>query len=241
MGIMPAPGRVSVIRSWSIGGRQRNHRALLAPDARLICTVRRAGPTSARCARPDSWHPRGCCRAGSGGGWYARPWQAPRARDGHHLRWRVRGGLHYLRDCGPGHVLVEAPTRAGKGVNTMVPTLLQARRDSALIHDFKRELWRLTSGARAARALCASQFNPVNPVDPGVKIQPARRSAAAAHPYETGDVQNLVQMPWLDPDGRGFDNDSHWVQAGMALLTGAMLHMLLCRTGQDLCAASSGC
>ena len=27
----------------------------------------------------------------------------------------------YLRDCGPGHVLVFAPTRSGKGVGVVIP------------------------------------------------------------------------------------------------------------------------
>ena len=31
--------------------------------------------------------------------------------------------LHYLRDCGLRHFLIEALTRAGKGVNSVVPTL----------------------------------------------------------------------------------------------------------------------
>ena len=96
--------------------------------------------------------------------------QAPPRRDGIYLgAWRVRGRLHYLRDCGPGHVLVEAPTRAGKGVNTMVPTLL-AWPHSALIHDFKRELWPLTAGARQHKGSLCFKFDPANPDDPGSQI-----------------------------------------------------------------------
>ncbi len=158
--------------------------------------------------------------------------QAPRRRDGIYLgAWRIRGRMHYLRDCGPGHVLVEAPTRAGKGVNTMVPTLL-AWPHSALIHDFKRELWPLTAGARRQRGSLCFKFDPANPDDPGVKYNPLEEVRLRT-PYETADVQNLVQI-LVDPDGRGFNNDSHWVQAGMALLTGAMLHMLYVEPAKTL-------
>ena len=58
-------------------------------------------------------------------------------RDGIYLgAWSSGGKLHYLRDCGSGHVLIEAPTRAGKGINTVVPTLL-AWHHSALVYDLK--------------------------------------------------------------------------------------------------------
>ena len=62
--------------------------------------------------------------------------------------------LHHLRDCGHRHVLIEAPTRAGKSVNSVVPTLL-AWRHSALVYDLKGKLWRLTAGAPKSKVqLC---------------------------------------------------------------------------------------
>ena len=146
------------------------------------------------------------------------------ARHGIYLgAWRVRGKLHYLRDCGPGHVLLEAPTRAGKGVNTLVPTLL-VWPHSALIHDFKAELWELTAGARQRMGQLCFKFNPTDPDDPGVKYNPLAEVRLRTL-YETSDVQNLVQI-LVDPNGVGFDDDNHWVQTGMALLTGAILHVL---------------
>jgi type IV secretion system protein VirD4 len=150
--------------------------------------------------------------------------KAPRRRDGIYLgAWRERGRLHYLRDCGQGHVLLEAPTRAGKGVNTIVPTLL-AWPHSALIHDFKRELWPLTAGGRQQNGSLCFKFDPANPDDPGVRYNPLEEVRLRT-PYETGDVQNVVEI-LVDPDGNGFNSESHWVQAGKALLTGAILHLL---------------
>ncbi len=57
--------------------------------------------------------------------------------------WRRWGKFHYLRDCGPSHILVFAPTRSGKGVGIVIPTLLTWPH-SALIHDLKGENWALT-------------------------------------------------------------------------------------------------
>ena len=62
----------------------------------------------------------------------------------------------YLRHDGPEHVLAFAPTRSGKGVGLVVPTLLSWT-GSAVIHDIKGENWQLTSGWR-------STFSRLHPV-----------------------------------------------------------------------------
>ncbi|MFG1289890.1 type IV secretory system conjugative DNA transfer family protein, partial [Xanthobacter versatilis] len=57
-------------------------------------------------------------------------------------------GRDYLRHDGPEHVLCFAPTRSGKGVGLVVPTLLTWP-GSAIVHDIKGENWQLTAGFRA--------------------------------------------------------------------------------------------
>src|SRR3546814_2731861 len=47
----------------------------------------------------------------------------------------------YLRHDGPEHVLCFAPTRSGKGVGLVVPSLLTWP-GSAIVHDIKGEDWR---------------------------------------------------------------------------------------------------
>ena len=56
----------------------------------------------------------------------------------------------YLRHEGPEHVLTFAPTRSGKGVGLVVPTLLSWPA-SAVIHDIKGENWQITAGWRVSR------------------------------------------------------------------------------------------
>ena len=71
--------------------------------------------------------------------------------------WRdERGRLHYLRHNGPEHVAAIAPTRSGKGVGLVVPTLLSWPH-SLVVNDQKAELWHLTrrlacEGGRQRRA-----------------------------------------------------------------------------------------
>ncbi len=48
----------------------------------------------------------------------------------------------YLRHDGPEHVMAFAPTRSGKGVGLVIPTLLSWT-GSAVIHDIKGENWQL--------------------------------------------------------------------------------------------------
>jgi len=50
----------------------------------------------------------------------------------------------YLRHDGPEHVLCFAPTRSGKGVGLVVPTLLTWP-GSVIVHDIKGENWSLTA------------------------------------------------------------------------------------------------
>src|SRR5215469_1540468 len=72
-----------------------------------------------------------------------------------------RLGRHYLRHDGPEHVLCFAPTRSGKGVGIVVPTLLTWP-ESAIVHDIKGENYELTAGWRG-RFGQILLFDPTNP------------------------------------------------------------------------------
>ena len=131
------------------------------------------------------------------------------------------GTLHYLRHNGPEHILTYAPTRSGKGVGLVIPTLLSWPH-SALITDLKGELWAITAGWRQQYA-----HNRV------IRFEPAcRQGCAAWNPLdeirlnsdrEVGDVQNLATLI-VDPDGKGLE--SHWQKTSQALLVGLILHLL---------------
>ena len=132
-----------------------------------------------------------------------------------------RGRQHYLRHDGPEHVLCYAPTRSGKGVGLVVPTLLSWG-ESAVITDLKGELWALTSGWRRKHA-----GNKVLRFEPAVAIgsicwNPLDEIRLGTE-NEVGDVQNLATLI-VDPDGKGLE--SHWQKTSQALLVGVILHAL---------------
>lgn len=130
------------------------------------------------------------------------------------------GKTHYLRHEGPEHVLCIAPTRSGKGVGLVIPTLLSWRH-SAVITDLKGELWALTSGWRKEYA-----GNKV------LRFEPASSSSVKFNPLdyvrvttenEVGDAQNLATLI-VDPDGTGLKD--HWQKTAQSLLVGCILHII---------------
>ena len=137
------------------------------------------------------------------------------------------GTLHYLRHDGPEHVLMYAPTRSGKGVGLVVPTLLSWP-DSAIITDLKGELWAMTAGWRQQHAgNKVLRFEPADP-DCDVSFNPLDEIRIGSG-YEVGDVQNLATLI-VDPDGKGLD--SHWQKTSQALLVGVILHALHMRRNE---------
>ncbi|MFM2345243.1 MAG: hypothetical protein RLZZ210_1857, partial [Pseudomonadota bacterium] len=126
---------------------------------------------------------------------------------------------HFLRHNGVEHCLALAPTRSGKGICLVVPTLLTWEQ-SAIIYDIKRELWHLTSKYRNKIGKCylfdpsspeSSCFNPLSEVRLCTEKQIA-------------DAQNIAYM-LVDRDGLGFDGD-YWKEASYVLLIGAILYVL---------------
>jgi len=132
-----------------------------------------------------------------------------------------RGRQYYLRHRGPEHVLCYAPTRSGKGVGLIVPTLLSWG-ESAVITDLKGELWELTAGWRKQHAgNRVLRFEPAA-VEGGAHWNPLEEIRLGTG-HEVGDVQNLATLI-VDPDGRGLE--SHWQKSAQALLVGLILHAL---------------
>ena len=136
--------------------------------------------------------------------------------------WRdPRGRLHYLRHNGPEHIAAIAPTRSGKGVGLVVPTLLSWPH-SVVVNDQKAELYHLTAGWREQGAGNAVlRFDPVA-ADGSVGFNPLQEIRLATI-HEVGDVQNLVTI-LVDPDGKGLVD--HWAKTSHAFLTGAILHVM---------------
>ncbi|MBW4331122.1 conjugal transfer protein TraG [Stakelama sp. CBK3Z-3] len=184
----------------------------------------------------------GCAAAIIGSLWRAR--QSRHVTTYGSARWAslreiARAGLHaeagvflgqtarrYLRHDGPEHIMAFAPTRSGKGVGLVVPTLL-GWTGSVVVHDIKGENWSLTAGWRARFSHClyfnptdarSARYNPLLEVRRGVD--------------EVRDVQNIADI-LVDPEG-ALDRRSHWEKTSHSLLVGAILHILYAEEDKTL-------
>ncbi|WP_025828209.1 conjugal transfer protein TraG [Acetobacter okinawensis] len=132
----------------------------------------------------------------------------------------------YLRHNGPEHVLCFAPTRSGKGVGLVVPTLLTWP-GSAIVHDIKGENWGLTAGFRArhGRVLLFDPTDPASsPYNPLLEVRRGDK--------EVRDVQNIADI-LVDPEG-ALDRRNHWEKTSHSLLVGAILHVLYAEPDKTL-------
>src|SRR4051812_36839025 len=132
----------------------------------------------------------------------------------------------YLRHDGLEHVLCFAPTRSGKGVGLVVPTLLTWP-GSCIVHDIKGENWSLTSGFRARHGRVLL-FDPTNPESSAYNpLLEVRRGE-----WEVRDVQNVADV-LVDPEG-SLDKRNHWEKTSHSLLVGAILHVLYAEADKTL-------
>ncbi len=137
----------------------------------------------------------------------------------------------YIRHDGPEHIMAIAPTRSGKGVGLVIPTLLSWT-DSAVIHDIKGENWQLTSGWRSTFSHCLL-FDPTNAAsakyNPLLEVRKGER--------EVRDVQNIADI-LVDPEGM-LERRNHWEKTAHSLLVGAILHILYAERVKTLARVAS--
>ncbi|WP_422062369.1 conjugal transfer protein TraG [Sphingopyxis sp.] len=137
-----------------------------------------------------------------------------------------RFGRTYLRHDGAEHILCFAPTRSGKGVGLVVPTLLTWP-GSCIVHDIKGENWQLTSGFRAQHGRVLL-FDPTNIASAAYNpLLEVRRGE-----WEVRDVQNVADV-LVDPEG-SLEKRNHWEKTSHSLLVGAILHVLYAEEDKSL-------
>ncbi len=126
---------------------------------------------------------------------------------------------HTLIHNGPEHILTYAPTRSGKGVGLIVPSLVNWKQ-SLVATDIKGELWAMTAGYR---------HNELN--NKVLKFEPAVEKSVKWNPLleirkgdnEVSDAQSIALLI-VDPMGKGLDD--HWVKTAYSLLTGCILYLI---------------
>lgn len=136
----------------------------------------------------------------------------------------------YLRHNGPEHTIAFAPTRSGKGVGLVLPTLLTWA-ESALIFDIKGELWALTAGWRKKYAHNkVLKFDPTCTDGSGVRfniLEEIRLNTI----HEIKDTQNIAinlvfkgETPPSNPSHGG--NTSYFKSEATSFLTAVILYAL---------------
>ena len=143
------------------------------------------------------------------------------------VKWIMeREGKYMLRHNGPEHVFCFAPTRSGKGVGLVIPTMLTWP-GSVICYDIKKELWASSAGWRKQFSRCW-RFEPTSP--DSVRFNPLLEIRKGE--YEVRDVQNVADI-LVDPDGSKERHD-HWEKTGHALLVGVILHVLYAEEDKSL-------
>ena len=127
--------------------------------------------------------------------------------------------LRYLRHDGPEHILAFAPTRSGKGVGLVIPTLL-AWEESAVIYDIKGENWAKTAGFRARQGQMCFKFSPVEDGSSS-RFNPLAEVRLFT-PRDVSDAQNIAGM--IIRSGEDSPMERHWEDSAVSLTTGMILH-----------------
>jgi type IV secretion system protein VirD4 len=120
---------------------------------------------------------------------------------------------------GPAHLLTLAPTRAGKGVGTVIPNLLMGYR-SMLVIDPKGENVRIAGQMRA-------DYGPTHVLDPfgvsgmgNASYNPLERMTPDS--LDLGeDASTLAAALVMDPPGQA--GEAHWNEEARALISGLIL------------------
>lgn len=125
------------------------------------------------------------------------------------------------------HILLVAPTRSGKGVNTIIPTGL-VWSHSIFFFDVKEELWQATAGYRQkVLGQKVMKFAPLVGDGSSARWNPlAEINFRTAE--EISDVAMIVGI-MVKPDGEkagGSGDSAFWDNSAAALITGVIMHLM---------------
>ena len=130
------------------------------------------------------------------------------------------GRLHYLRHDGPEHILAFAPTRSGKGVGLVIPTLLTWS-ESTVVYDIKGENWAKTAGFRAQQGHLCFKFSPVED-GTSSRFNPLSELRLFTS-RDVSDAQNVADM--IVRTGEDSPQERYWQDAAASITTGMILHV----------------
>jgi len=161
--------------------------------------------------------------------------------------------IKMMRHGGREHVLCYAPTRSGKGISIVLPTLLDGWKQSVFVLDIKRENFSLSAGYRAKElgqkilkldftdpdAIekgTSATLNPLGEVQLDFAFDPKKLLPDPNNPEdsifklvpsgtndETATIQQIISII-IDPAGKGLTD--HWSKTASSFMLGAITHLL---------------
>ena len=132
-----------------------------------------------------------------------------------------------LRDNGKTHILLSAPTRTGKGVSVIIPTLVDSWSDSVFVLDVKGENYQMTSGWRH------NKFN--NDI---LYFSPKKGNSCHFNPLaeirylSEREIEDAKTIADLIVVGDEKSADPFWETAGSDFILGVILYVLYKGRGQ---------
>ncbi|CAM3108028.1 type IV secretory system conjugative DNA transfer family protein [Streptobacillus felis] len=125
-----------------------------------------------------------------------------------------------IRDNGKTHILLSAPTRTGKGVSVIIPTLVDSWKDSVMVLDIKGENYQMTGGWRQKEFdNTIFKFSPLS-ID-SCSFNPMKEVRYLT-PDEIDDSKTIAQIIVIDEGS----SDPFWGLAGSDLATTLILYEL---------------
>ena len=130
-------------------------------------------------------------------------------------------GGKVMRFGGPEHVLLEAPTRAGKGVGVIIPNLLDWP-DSLVVLDIKQENYDNTAGYRLKMlGQRVVLFNPLDPKGNTARYNPLSYIDRRDPVEVINELQKIGMMLFPDP----VSGDNFWAESARTAFLGVTAYV----------------
>lgn len=137
------------------------------------------------------------------------------------VKFHAKIAHFYLRDNSNKHLAVIAPTRSGKGVGLIIPTLLGGWKSSVIVNDIKSENWGVTAGFRKRMGHTVIKFEPTATDGSTARWNPLDEIPIGT-PEEVSAAQNLAYT-LADYEGKG--KLDHWGSNAAVVITTVILHL----------------
>lgn len=155
---------------------------------------------------------------------YAKPFQMNLLEEKGVVVGEYNGRI--LHDDAKTHILVSAPTRTGKGVSIIIPTLVDTWKDSVFVLDIKGENMQMTAGWRQ------KEFK--NKI---LKFSPKKEDSCKFNPLEEiryltdreiEDAKTVADLIIQDES----NSDPFWTESGSDFLLGIIIYVLYQKDGK---------